>query len=102
MFTIRQIGELYKELIKRDWIKTRGILSAIRHAAHHTILYIPSNDVFLGDTLELQTALTRENAGSRFLEFAKLDEAAITRTQIEIRGHLVFMRAKRRSYVFSY
>jgi hypothetical protein len=51
--------------------------------------------------MQIAAALQRETATARFLEFAKLDEGAITRTQIEIRGSLIYMRAKRRSYVFS-
>jgi len=51
--------------------------------------------------MQIQTAITRETATARFLEFARLEENAITRTQIEMRNGLVFMRAKRRSYVFT-
>jgi hypothetical protein len=51
--------------------------------------------------LELQTALMRETKRARFLEFASLGETSVTRTQIEIRGNLVFMRAKKRNYAFS-
>jgi hypothetical protein len=51
--------------------------------------------------MQIQTALTRETATARFLEFVAMQENAITRTQIEMRGGLVFMRAKRRSYVFT-
>lgn len=51
--------------------------------------------------MQLQTAITKENATSRYIEFASLQENAITRTQIEMRDGLVFMRAKRRSYVFT-
>ena len=51
--------------------------------------------------MQLQTAIRREENGSRFLEFALVGETAVTRTQIERRGDLVFMRAKRRSFAFS-
>lgn len=51
--------------------------------------------------MQLSTAMTRETATSRYLEFATLHENAITRTQIEMRDGLVFMRAKRRNYVFT-
>jgi hypothetical protein len=51
--------------------------------------------------MQLQTAITRETATARYIEFATLSENAITRTQIELRDGLVFMRAKRRSYVFT-
>jgi hypothetical protein len=51
--------------------------------------------------MQIQTALTRETTTARFLEFVAMQENAITRTQIEMRGGLVFMRAKRRSYVFT-
>lgn len=51
--------------------------------------------------MQIQTAITRETATARFLEFATMQENAITRTQIEMRDGLVFMRAKRRSYVFT-
>jgi hypothetical protein len=51
--------------------------------------------------MQISTAITRENSRSRFIEFAKLEENAFTRTQIEMRGKLVFMRAKRRSYAFT-
>jgi len=53
------------------------------------------------EMLELQTALTREARGSRYLEFASLGENSVVRTQIEMRGKLVFMRAKKRHYSFS-
>ena len=65
-------------------------------------LYTPNCVDRLGNTsMELQTALTRETATARFIEFATLDNNSITRTQIEMRDGLVFMRAKRRTYVFS-
>ncbi len=51
--------------------------------------------------MQVQTAITKESARSRVLEFAKLDENAITRTQIEIKDGIVYMRAKRRTYVFT-
>jgi hypothetical protein len=51
--------------------------------------------------MQIATALTRETAHARFIEFATLHESALTRTQIEIRDGLVYMRAKRRSYVFT-
>jgi len=51
--------------------------------------------------MELQTAIRREANGSRFLEFALVSDTAVVRTQIERRGPLVFMRAKRRSFLCS-
>jgi hypothetical protein len=50
--------------------------------------------------MQIATALTRETKKARFIEFAALQDNAITRTQIEVRNGLVFMRAKRRSYLF--
>ena len=46
----------------------------------------------------LQTALTRDTKSSRFLEFATLSDNAVTRTQIERKDGLVFMRAKKRVF----
>ena len=51
--------------------------------------------------MQIQTALTKENARSRTLEFASISENSVTRTQIEMRDGLVFMRAKRRSFVIT-
>ncbi len=49
--------------------------------------------------MQIATALTRQTAKARFIEFASIQENAITRTQIEVRGNLVFMRAKRRNFI---
>jgi hypothetical protein len=51
--------------------------------------------------MQLVTALTKESARSRIIEFAALSENAVVRTQIEMRDGLVFMRAKKREYAFS-
>jgi len=51
--------------------------------------------------LQIQTAIKKETADARFIEFAKIEDNSVTRTQIEMRGGLVFMRAKRRTYVFT-
>ena len=49
----------------------------------------------------LQTAITKELPNGRTIEFVSMHETSITCTQIEIRGGLVYMRAKRRTYVFT-
>ncbi len=49
--------------------------------------------------MQLHTAISKESKGRRYLEFALVSESAVTRTQIEMRGSLVFMRAKRRSFI---
>jgi hypothetical protein len=51
--------------------------------------------------MQLSTAISKQTAHARYLEFATLQENSITRTQIEMRDGLVFMRAKRRTYVFT-
>jgi len=49
----------------------------------------------------LQTAITRTEGRKKFLEFVNLHDMSFTRTQIEHRDGLVFMRAKKRTYVVS-
>jgi hypothetical protein len=51
--------------------------------------------------MQLSTAITRKTAKARFIEFAFLQDNTVTRTQIEMRNGIVYMRAKRRSYVFT-
>lgn len=49
----------------------------------------------------MQTAITKELPNGRTIDFVSLDGTSVTRTQVEVRNGLVFMRAKRRTYVFT-
>lgn len=49
----------------------------------------------------LQSVITKERGASRLLEFAMIEGCTITRTQIEMRNGRIYMRSKRRSFVFS-
>ena len=51
--------------------------------------------------MQIQTAMRRESGDRQYLEFALLSDTAVTRTQIERRGPLVVMRAKRRTFVMT-
>jgi hypothetical protein len=51
--------------------------------------------------VQIATAITKQTANARFIEFANVQENSVTRTQIELRNGLVFMRAKRVSYAFT-
>lgn len=49
----------------------------------------------------LQTAMTKRVGDSRFIEFASLNDESVSRTQIEFRDGLIFMRTKKRTYIFT-
>lgn len=49
----------------------------------------------------LQTAIVKEEGGSRYVEFARLSENTVSRTQIEFKKGRIYMRTKRRTYVFT-
>jgi len=59
-----------------------------------------SHPTLLGSTM-LQTAITREVGRSRYVEFATMEATSVKRTQIEFRDGKIFMRTKKRVYVFS-
>jgi hypothetical protein len=77
-----------------------GVLLSLAHL-HEYFIYDTACLIIGSDTVQIMTALTKQTANARFIEFAALQENAITRTQIEMRDGLVFMRAKRRNYVFT-